>query len=181
MNESDGEKLNSLILAVANGDASGLDGILKLVGGRMLAVAASYVGKQFAEDVVHDSFIKIARFAKIYRQGTSPYGWIMRIVKNTALDLLKSQKRKKEVSEDEFFSLTSLDYSPEKRENAIMLEQAIAKLEPHERRIIHLVYYLDMTVREIANELKLSKSSVERLKQKAEKKLKNLLMGGTND
>lgn len=180
MIESDGEKLNRLISAVANGDADSLDGILKLVGGRMLAVAASYVGRQFAEDVVHDSFIKIARFAKSYRRGINPYGWIMRIVKNTSLDLLKSQKRKKEVSEEEFFSLTSLDYSPEKRENAIMLEQAIAKLEPDERKIIHLVYYMDMTVREIASELNFSKSSVERLKQKAEEKLKNFLIGGTN-
>ena len=181
MIESDGEKLNRLILAVADGNADCLDGILKLAGGRMLAVAASYVGREFAEDVVHDSFIKIARFAKNYRSGLSPYGWIMRIVKNTALDLLKSQKRKKQVSEDEFYSLTSLDYSPERQETAIMLEQAIAKLEPDERKIIYLIYYLDMTIREIASELKMSKSAVFRLKEKAEEKLKKLLGGGTND
>ena len=146
-----------------------------------MAVAASYVGREFAEDVVHDSFIKIARFAKNYRRNVSPYGWIMRIVKNTALDFLKSQKRKKEVSEEEFFSLTSFDYSPERYENAIMLEQAIAKLEPDERKIIHMIYYLDMTVREIASELDLSKSAVQRLKEKAEEKLKILLDIGTND
>lgn len=180
MNESDGEKLNRLILAVAKGNAEGLDGILRLAGGRMLAVAASYVGREFAEDVLHDSFIKIARFAKKYGRGDNPYGWILKIVKNTALDYIKARASKKEVGEDEFYSLSSLDYSPEKRENAIVLEQAIAKLKPEERRIIYLIYYMDMTVREAASELKISKSAAQRLKDSAEQKLKKLLDGGTN-
>ena len=180
MFESGSEKLNRLILAVADGDVDSLDGILLLAGGQMTAVAAGIVGREYAEDVLHDSFIKIARFAGKYRRGMSPYGWIMKIVKNTALDYLKSKKMSKEVSCDEFFSLSSSDYSPEKRENAIMLEQAISKLEGDERKIIYCVYYLDMTVREIAKELKISKSAVQRLKEKAEENLKTLLYGGTN-
>lgn len=175
MYESDGEKLNRLILAVADGFADCLDGILSIAGGRMLAVAASIAGRDYAEDVLHESFIKIARFAKKYRRGMSAYAWLMKIVRNTALDFIKSRKIHTEVSSEEFFSLSSLDYSPEKRENAIMLEQAIKKLEPDERKIIYLIYYLDTTVREIAEELDLSKSAVQRLKDKAEGKLKNLL------
>ena len=180
MIESDGEKLNRLIIAVANGSADSLDGILQLAGGRMMAVAMSLVGRDYAEDIVHDSFIKIARFAKSFKSGASPYGWITKIVRNTALDFLKSKKLKREVSDEEFYSLSSLDYSPERRENAIALEQALKKLEPDERKIIYLTYYLDMTVREIADELKLSKSAVQRLKDKAETKLKTFLGSGTN-
>ena len=175
MIESDGEKLNRLIIAVAFGDADSLDGILRLAGGKMMAVAVSLVGRDYAEDVLHDSFIKIVRFAKSYRRGMSPYGWLMKIVRNTALDYLKSRKLKREVSDGEFFSLSSSDYSPEKRENAIALEQALSKLESDEKRIIYYIYYLDMTIREIANEMNLSKSAVHRLKEKAEEKLKNLL------
>ena len=180
MNERDGEKLNRLILAVADGFADSLDGILAVAGGKMTAVAASMVGRDYAEDVLHDSFIKIARFAKSYRRGMNPYGWIMKIVRNTALDYIKSKKIRKEVSTEEFFSLTSLDYSPERRENAIALEEALSKLERDEKKIIYFIYYLDMTVREIAAELNMSKSSVQRLKEKAEEKLKTLLDSGTN-
>ena len=176
MIDSGGEKLNKLILAVANGDADSLDGILQLAGGKMMAVALSLVGRNYAEDIVHDSFIKIARFAKSFKSGQSPYGWIMKIVKNTALDYIKSYKLHPEVSEEAFFSLTSLDYSPEKRETAIALEMALSKLEPDERKIIYYVYYLDMTIREIAAELDMSKSAVQRLKDKAEERLKNLLI-----
>lgn len=175
MIDSDGEKLNRLIIAVANGFSDCLDGILEIAGGRMFAVAVSIVGRDYAEDVVHDSFIKIARFAKRYSREMNPYGWIMKIVRNTALDFIKSEKAHPQVSTEEFFSLSSCDYSPEKRENAIALEQALSKLDESERRIIFYTYYLDMTVREIADELNLSKSAVQRLKDKAEEKLKSLL------
>ncbi|MCH5142739.1 MAG: sigma-70 family RNA polymerase sigma factor [Clostridiales bacterium] len=175
MYDTGGEKLNNLILAVADGHADCLDGILKLAGGQMMAVALSMVGRDYAEDVLHDSFIKIARFAKSYRPGTSPYGWLMKIVRNTALDFLKAKKTRAEVSSEVLFSLSSLDYSPERKESAIDLERAIAKLEPDEKKIIYFVYYLDMTVREIAGEMNMSKSAVQRLKEKAEEKLKNLL------
>lgn len=179
MFDSDSEKLNKLILAVADGYADCLDGIYQIAGGRMFAVATSVIGKNYAEDVVHDSFIKIARFAKKYKRDSNPYGWILKIVKNTAFDCARASKIKPQISTEEIFNLTSLDYSPEKRENAIMLEQAILHLDETERKVIYYKYYLDMTVREIAAELKCSKSTVQRTIDKAEQNLKNLLERGT--
>lgn len=181
MIESDGEKLNRLILAVADGNAECLDGVYEIAGGRMFAVALVIVGRDNAEDVLHESFIKVARFAKKYGRGTNPYGWLCKIVKNTALDFLRTKKARPETDIDGLFNLTSLDYSPEARENAIALEQALSRLSKDEKKIIYYTYYLDMTVREIAAELKIGKSAVQRAKDKAEKKLKTLLDGGTKD
>lgn len=181
MIERDGEKLNRLIIAVANGYADCLDGIYELAGKQMFAVAASVAGRDYAEDVVHDSFIKIARFARKYKNGTNPYGWIMKIVRNTALDTVRSNHSKLEASTEDFFNLSSLDYSPERLENAVLLEQALSKLSPEERKVIYYSYYLDMTVREIAAELKCGKSTVQRTLDRAETKLKKLLHSGTND
>lgn len=178
MQENDGEKLNRLIIAVAHGNADSLDGIYEIAGKRMLAVARSLAG-DYAEDVLQDSFIKIARFAHKYKYGTSPYSWLLKIVRNTALDFLRAKKARPTVNCDELFNLTSYDYSPEKRENAIMLEQAINRLEPNEKTVIYYKYYLDMTVREIAEELKQSKSAVQRTADRAEKKLKTILESGT--
>ena len=177
---SNGEKLNNLILAVADGHAECLDGIYEIAGGRMLAVAAGIAGRDCAEDILHDSFIKIARFAKRYKRGTNPYAWLMKIVRNTALDFVRSKRAHTEVSTEEFYNLTSLDYSPDGRDNAIMLETAIAKLEPDERKVIYYIYYLDMTVREIAAEMKCGKSTVQRTAERAQQKLKNYLQSGTN-
>lgn len=182
MTESDGEKLNRLIIAVADGHADCLDGIYATAGRRMLAVALSVTGERSAaEDVVHDSLIKIARFAARYRRGTNAYGWILKIVRNCALDRLKAQKRRTEITETEFYNLSSDDYSPERRESAIMLEQAIAKLGEEERRVIYCVYWTDMTIRETAATLHISKSAAQRTLARAEKLLKSLISDGTKE
>lgn len=176
MNDGVKSQLNILIDAVARGDAESLDGIYELAGKRMFIAALSIVGdRASAEDVVSDSFIKIVRFAHKYRDDGEPLAWILRIVRNTALDFLRKRKRRTEVSTEEFFSLTDDSYSPEKREAAVLLEQAMAKLLSDERRAVYMRYYLEMTVREIAVAMKLSRSAAERLIQRAEERLKNYL------
>lgn len=174
------EQLNKLITGVARGEPDFLDGIYLFAGKRMFAVAVSLVGRDCAEDVVHDSLIKIARFANKYRQDDNPYGWILKIVKNTALDLIKKKKAHPAASAEEFFSLTSSDYAPDKRDDAIMLEQALSRLDIDERRAIYLKYFIDLTVREIAAEMKISKSAADRLIKKAEENLKLTLNAGRN-
>lgn len=181
MSDRDGEQLNNLLISVAEGHGECLDGIYKLAAKQMFAVAYGIVrDKMTAEDVVHDSFIKIAKYAKKYRRNTNAAGWIMRITRNTALDHLRRKRSERAVSADELYYLSSTDYSPELRENAIVLESAIARLGEDEKKVIYCRYYLDMTVREIAKELKLSKSAAERALQRAEQKLKNFLKSGTD-
>lgn len=173
------DKLNILLAAVADGNADCLDGIYVFAGGQMFAVAMSILhDRVLAEDAVHDSLIKIAKKAHKYKPGTSASAWIMTIVHNTALDMVK--KRKHEISAVEIFNLSSYDYSFDKAENAITFEMALRKLNDTERKIIYCRYYLDMTVRETADALKMSKSNVQRIQERAEDKVKHEL-GGTND
>lgn len=174
----DNVKLENLIISVADGHADCLDGIYALAGRRMFAVAHSLTGAAYAEDVVHDSLIKIARFSRRYKQGTNAFGWVLKITRNTALDYIRRNKIRAEVSTDEFYSLTSADYSPERTDDAVMLEQAMSKLKKDERQAIYLKYFIDMTVREIAAELDISKSAAQRLIDRAEKNLKSLLGAG---
>ena len=55
-------QLNNYLIALKNGNADFLDAIYRLVGGRMYALAKSITGSQSdAEDVLHDSFIKIVQ------------------------------------------------------------------------------------------------------------------------
>ena len=147
MPDRESEQLNKLLSGLARGEPDYLNGIYLFIGKRMFAVARSLVGRDNAEDVVHDSLIKIARLAHKYRQDDHPAGWILKIVRNTALDLIKRNKAHPAASTEEFFSLASSDYSPDKRDDAIMLEQTIKKLAPDEMRAIYLKYYVDMTVR----------------------------------
>lgn len=180
MNDTDGEKLNRLIAAVARGHADCLDGIYALVGGKMFAVALSLVhDRSAAEDVLHDSFLKIARFAGKYRNDGTPSAWCVKIARNTALDYLRKRKITPTVQLDDLYALSGGDPA-ERSENAVLLEEAMGKLCEEERQAIFYTYYLDMTVRETAAEMHISKSGAARLIARAEKNLKILLCGGTN-
>lgn len=170
------EKLNRLLAALAEGEADCLDGIFGEAGGQMLAVALGILrDRALAEDAVHDSLIKIALNARKYKRNTSALAWIMTVVRNTALDSLR--RRKREISVDEIFPLTSYNYSIDSRENALTLESAVKSLEPDEQRIIYCRYYLDMTVREAAAALKISRSAAQRIQDRAEEKIKDILSG----
>lgn len=88
MAPADGEKIEWLLRALRHGNADALDGIYALLGGRMLALARGIVrNRADAEDVVSESFLKLARGIGGYRPGTNGCAFVMRIVRNTAYDL----------------------------------------------------------------------------------------------
>lgn len=181
MTDDEKRQLNNLIAAVGAGDVQALDGVYRLAAKRMLAAALCIVGSRpAAEDVVSDSFVKLVKSAHKYRTD-DPMAWLLRIVRNTALDYLRKQKRRGEIGLDDTFTLVDERYSTDARNSALALEAAMDKLSPDERRAIRLRYYVDMTVREIADAMNISKSSAERLLTRAEQNLKNLLGRGTND
>lgn len=175
---SDEEKknLNKLIVSVRDGDKQALGEVYRTVGGRMLSVAMGLMrNRELAEDVLHDSFIKIARFAEQYKENTNAYAWLCTIVRNTALNKIKSENLKRTADIDGFFHLSDNGLEAEERERVMSVEAAIKSLEPRERTVIWLKYYNDMTVREIAAELGLPRSTVQDAVSAAEKKLKKLL------
>lgn len=70
------------------------------------------------------------------------------------------------------------DVGLERSENAIILENALKKLSPDQRTVVYYRYYLDYTVRDIAKETGIPKSTVMRLIQSAEENLKKILLEG---
>ncbi len=181
MAPADPEQLDTLLTSLRHGNANALDGVYALLGGQMLALARGIVhNRADAEDVVSESFLKLVRGIRSYRSGSNGRAFVMRIVRNTAFDLLRRRKIRAEEDLDAFFHLTDERYDPGRTEDALMLEEAVAKLDPPERRMIYYRYYLDFTVREIAQETGMSKSAAARLVSLAEEKLKKLLGAGQN-
>lgn len=175
-------QLNNYLTVLKNGNADILDAIYALVGGRMYALAKSISNNAAdAEDILHESFIKIVKKIGGYKSGTNAYAWIMKITRNTALDFLRRKKVRAEENIDEFFNLTANDYDEDKLDTAITLETAMKKLSEEERKLIYYSYYLDMPVRGIAKITGKSKSAVARAIVKAEQKLKIYVLVGTNE
>lgn len=175
MEEFEVQSLNAYIRQLAGGETEALDRIYGLTAGRLLAVAVGIVhARAAAEDVLHDSYIKLARSADSFRGGNG-YAWLCRIVRNTAFNYLKSERYRRGDNIDDFFELADSGNLGESSALRLSVEAAMKDLSRRERNMIYLRYFADKTVRQIAKDMDEPKSTVMSVLKKAEERLKELL------
>jgi len=171
------EKTEYALSLIATGKEEGVNKLYECMGKTMLFVARQVVKDKFAaEDVVQDSFLKIVKNISGYKKGTNAYGWVCKIVRNTALNSIYGE-RKHPTSDIEEFNLIPDDEDVEEKSTSrILVERLMNSLSPPiVKQMIYMKYFLDMTVREIAKEVGKSKSYVAKEIAKAEEFMKNML------
>ena len=168
--------INYALKRISCGDTNGIDIIYNTIGGRMLSVAVGIVkNRQLAEDVIQESFIKIIEKINSFTPNSNGYAWICKIVQNTALNKLKSEKIRNTEDIDEFYNLADKENTSEISENNIMAEKAMEALNAKQRKMIYYKYFMDMTIREIAKKMDIPKSSVHKEIMSAEQIMKNFI------
>jgi RNA polymerase sigma-70 factor (ECF subfamily) len=175
LTENERETVSRMIKLVAQGDERALVTIYDIVGGRLLSVAMGVTRNlHAAEDALSESFIKVVNYASQF-QGGNGYAWLCTIVRNTAINIIKKERHKQGEDIDGFFHLTDGRDFAAASDTAIEVERAMKVLDSRERLCIWLKYFNDYTVREIAAEANLGKSTVQEIIKKAEEKLKQYL------
>lgn len=165
-----------LIRRIASGDEDALTELYHTVGGRMLSVAISYVGdRASAEDVLQDSFLAVVKNADKFRFYQNGYGWLCTIVRNTALNYIKARNRRRADNIDDMYYLASSEELEARAVDTVTVESALARLEKEQRAVLYYKYYEDLTVRQIAERMNISKSSADRLIARSEQSLRELL------
>ncbi len=169
----DNEVVKSLILRISQGDEPAFDELYAITASKLFAVSFNILkDKHLAQDVMQEVYLTIAKKACKILGYENICGAIVVIAKNISLNMLKKRKRSGEVWYDkiEIFGQNDKDINIKND-----VEEAIERLNPPKPEIIRLKYYSDLTVREIANLLGMSKSSVQREISKAEQELKKIL------
>lgn len=180
MTEQMRSRINELIANIADGDEAALIELSRLVTARMLSVARSVVrDSATAEDVVQESFIKIVNKAHKFKRGTNGYAWICKIVHNTALNMLRSNKPTADI--DEFYDIAATTDVAESSAAAAAVEKAMSALDKTERLLVYQKYFMDYTVRDSAKSTGLSKSAVARKITDAEQKMRKFLSERDNN
>jgi RNA polymerase sigma-70 factor (ECF subfamily) len=179
LEEKERERINVLIKRIALGDENALTELYNAVGGRMLSVALSIAGdRASAEDVLQDAFLSIVKNARKFRYYQNGYGWACTIVRNTALNYIKARNRRRCDNIDDLCFLAS-DTSVEDEATAgVTVREAIARLDKKQRAAIYYKYYEDLTVRQIAAKIGVSKSQADRIVKEAEAALRRIIDSG---
>lgn len=143
-----------------------------------LFAAAFHICKnaQDAEDVVQDTFIQYYTIKKEFDNEQHIRAWLMRVTINKAKNASRSFWRRNRLPLEDYME-TLVFETPESAD----LFEVVMKLPEKYRIVIHLFYYEDYTVSEIANILKLSESNVKVRLSRGRGLLRNALKEGWDD
>lgn len=123
-----------------------------------------------AEDVVQETFIQYYTSNKKFESEQHIRAWLIRVVINKAKNVNHTFWRRNKVSLEEYME-TLVFTTPESRN----LFETVINLPQKYRIAIHLFYYEDYAVREIADILKISESNVKVRLSRGRKLLKEAL------
>lgn len=123
-----------------------------------------------AEDVVQDTFLQYYMIKKEFDDEKHIRYWILRVAINKAKNIQSSFRRKNEMSLEDYVETLTFE-TPESRE----LFEEVMKLPEKYRVVIHLFYYEDYSVKEIAKILRTTESSVKVRLSRGRAKLKDAL------
>lgn len=111
---------------------------------------------QDAEDVVQDTFLRYYTMKKEFDSEQHIRAWLIRVAINKAKNCNRTFWRRNKCSLEEY--METLTFETPESEN---LFETVMKLPEKYRIVIHLFYYEDYTVHEIAEILNLSESNVK--------------------
>lgn len=109
-----------------------------------------------AEDVVQDAFIQYHTNKKEFEDEQHIRAWLIRVAINKAKNMNRTFWRQNKLSIEDY--METLSFETTESEN---LFEVVMKLPEKYRIVIHLFYYEDYAIREIAEILKISESNVK--------------------
>ena len=123
-----------------------------------------------ADDAVQDTFLQYHLSTKQFDSEPHIRAWLIRVVINKTKDSCRSLWRRKNLPLDEYMETLAF----ETPEAANLFEQVLLLPEKY-RMVIHLHYYEDYSVREIAGILRLTEANVKVRLSRGRKLLKEIL------
>lgn len=125
-----------------------------------------------AEDVVQEVFLRCLKHNPVFQSAEHQKAWLIKVALNCSKTLLGSAFRRHSVPEDAMGELSSEDETPDST-----VYDAVLKLPEKYRTAIHLYYYEDYSVKEIAAAMRATESTVKSWLHRARGMLKEMLGG----
>ena len=165
-------ELMDLLDRVAARDERALKLLYDLTASRLYGLALRIVAnKEWAEDVLQESFLGIWRSAETYRDSLSPpLAWMGMLVRSRALDFLRRRRAERLHLNVPIESVEELlqdkdAQAPmqliEASEQAAALHQCLQQLAQPQRQVVSLAYLRDLSHSELASCLKLPLGTVK--------------------
>ena len=180
--KNENKKIARLIKQIQRGKQSAFEEFYKLTSSKAYFLALKITQNEHdAEDILQESYIKVLEKINEIDTSQNITSWFMKIVSNKSKDFMKAKGRLVFEDEDETFfeeiPEESAEFSPEESldQEEIRLEvmAAIDELTEEKRACIMMMYFGDMSVKEIAESIDVPESTVKNRLYTARKDLKS--------
>lgn len=179
--KDENKKIARLVKQIQRGNQSAFEEFYKLTSPKAYFIALKITQNEHdAEDILQESYIKALEKINEIDTSQNINSWFLKIVSNKSKDLLKSKNRIVFEGEEEtvFDEIPEdkTEFSPEENLNQeeLRLEvmAAIDELTAEKRTCIMMMYFGDMSVKEIAESIEVPESTVKNRLYTARKDLK---------
>ncbi len=172
-----------LVVAAKSGDTTAFATLIGRYEERILRLVRGMVSRADVEDVTQEAFLKAFRKLHLFDGRSAFYTWLYRISANTAMDWRKKENRRRHAplpespeGEDRVeASTTDPATRAVQRELGEIIDQAIADLPPRYQEILLLREMRGLSYEQIAEELQISKGTVESRLFRARERLREKL------
>ncbi|MFM9945940.1 MAG: RNA polymerase sigma factor [Bacteroidia bacterium] len=168
----------ALIKACANGDSKAHRVIYDQYGQQLMGLCMRYTGnREDAEEIFHDSLIKVFKNIANFKNESSLKTWISRIGINTALDFLRKRKKTLFLSHisDYNHEIVDSDIPPEVSFEAETAMKMLKTMPVNQQVIINLFIIEEMSHKEIAAQLGISEEASRVQLSRAKRVLSNII------
>ena len=134
--------------------------------------------KSDAEDIVQSVFLKLLQSDAEFQDELHKKKWLLRVTANQAKDFFASYWKQKVVSLETATTETGVSMNTDEPS---ALYEAVMSLSAKYRPVVHLYYYEDYSVKEIAEILNIKETAVQTRLMRARQKLKDILKEAWHD
>lgn len=140
---------------------------------RLFLTIFNYLGQRdVAEDIVSNAFMKLFDRRSTIRDLDHVYAFLYVAARNEAVDHLRSEKRRRDafreqegLADEEYHDPRESELEKERWMAKIM--EAVELLPPARQKVFRLLYFDSLSIREIANRLKLTETTVRNQRNRA--------------
>lgn len=139
---------------------------------RLFLIALSFTKSTYdAEDILQNVFVKLLKHPKSFSDKEHLDKWLTTVCVNESKNYIKLPfKYHKNIDDCDFVSSANFDSTTQ-----IDLYNAVMRLSKKERTVIHLFYYENLSIKDIAEMLKIKESAVKTRLSRARVNLKEQL------
>jgi len=180
MDEQTKRIINKCLMEIKHRNKKYIDILYYLVSNKLKYIAIRYLrNEEEVKDVEQDFWAYIYKNADNFKYMDNGYSYLCRIMTCMSINRYnKLQSERNHIVEDvETNCISPFDENTliDNLDNKIAVQNALDCLNPIERAVMLLIIYDDKKIEQVAVDLKLSRSTVGRIKLSAEEKLKKEL------